>query len=88
MTTNVTDDGFGAKPQPITEAEFLEQLNILPPMGWAIVNGVEGFTSPEPYDFNTHWRFIRIGAQCWKILASPRLTITELAVQCRRTQGN
>lgn len=92
VPTDLSTDPL-AKPQPITEEQWWDALECLPPMDWRKDAGAEAFAVPEPHDYDPqgrliYWRYVRIGAQHWKMLALIHTPIEELARRCKEAQRN
>lgn len=79
-----------ARPTPITEEQWWDALETLPPMNWRTVAGAESFTLCEPYDMDVsnrmvYHRYVRIGNRYWEMLAFASTPIADLAELCRKT---
>ncbi|QRD62691.1 hypothetical protein H8Z72_22540 (plasmid) [Xanthomonas citri pv. citri] len=74
--------GPRAIPQQITEEEWDDKLNVLPPISWRHIDGVESFTMSEVYCDDVYWRYVRIGDRRWSMLASIKTPVRDLAQLC------
>lgn len=79
-----------AQPKPITEQQWWDALECLPPVRWRTEAGAECFTLSEPYDMDVsdrmiYYRYVRIGTHHWEMLAFITTPIPELAELCKST---
>lgn len=53
-------------PEEITEAEFIDALNCMPPCHWRRANGAESFQMSERYTANITTVYVRLGTRYFK----------------------
>lgn len=64
--TDIAEESFTTQPKQITEQEFIDALNILPPMRWGRHLGLESFRCSEFYSGNITSIYARqSNGTCW-----------------------
>lgn len=73
------DDAYRTEPEQITEEEWIEALEVLPPMKWGRALGVESFRMSEFYSGNITSIYARVGDSCWKFRDDAYMPIEEIS---------
>lgn len=87
LTTVSTRDVCPAAPRRVTEAEWDDALNVLPPVRWYTDRGAETFTVPEPVTDTLYDRYVRIGDKRWVMLADSSDSLQTMVQRIRAEGG-
>ena len=78
-----SEEMFKCKPVGITEARFVEMLEVLPPVGWVQRDGCESFKLSERTSGNITAIFARIGTQYFELQDSIFTKHEQIIAACK-----
>ena len=82
-----SDDMFRSAPIEITEARFMEMLEVLPPVGWTQRNGCESFKLSERTSGNITAIFARVGNRYFEMSDSIAMPHDKIIEAVNRVAG-
>jgi hypothetical protein len=71
------------QPEQITEREYIDALEVLPPLHWHRQGGASSFKFVEFYAGNITWIFVHIGSQHWKFRGDADLSHDDIVQRVR-----